>query len=1488
MSAVDDLRTAGFSEQEISDWGNQRRMDMESAGFSPQEVDQYLTGMKRPNAIPEPLINRVVPAAVEGAKAGWGEEPFGIKPEDEPKIGGVWGEFKRDPLRTTLHAPLAVAGNAILRAGEAGVEGMFRGVNAALMAAGAVVGDSMEPMGNEAERARARRDWAQALSITAILASSHAPVAKRGPLGDQIVGHLPDAQNFTDAARAVHPGGEFRPETRQALVDLYEKQGIHPAEVAADAQTNPGVAKDLAEGRTPHAYAPQETVRMYHGGNPEGDGPLWFTSSLDYARGWASRDSSMKVWYVDIPADHPAVTPEYPEQGIKQGFTFNAELSAEIASRRKIFEAGDLNPLPSEQARTGDRIIDSVLEHPITKKNIDRPTVDRSFTVPYTAGGSTPLGDPRVFIDRSLPREMEIGGVKFDPAVPFTIHENIEQAVMDMLIKDGMDKDTAYKVAHYEFAEKAEAEWYKANGIDPVAAEAAYKPYLDAIQHDNPSDPPPDLYPKPYPHDDVAAAQAEPTKVLKPTPGEVARGRSIISRFNDAISPDGIRDAHYSENSSWPVPAQPIAERGLPAGPGGGGFGAEPPGGGTGFTWYGDVLPPQRGLPPPEGAKNQVVKRGPVLYHYDDSPAWRKAASGALRWYQENFQPESISDLALRADPLFAEYKSLDRMGRDRAIFQAESETQYWRGKSDAERFDYMDKIERGEKLSGDAGIKSDRHRAILDMAAKLEKEAGSSGYYLDEYFPHMWERPLEWRSFSASREAQVGPKWFQKERVFDYILEGLQAGLRLADTNPESLVTKRLLAGVDMVERMNLLQRLKEMGLAREAEGAPKELGYQGWTTLNAPNRSAWMLAPDVQPLWKNAVEAKGLWAHEGTAGNVFRGWMTLKNIMVPLKLGLSGFHALHVAHISFVDTMALAFNELSRGGTVEGALNYATQAFTNSLRGGTPEAKLARSEWLLPEGMRTPEGKQAVKYMTEGGFVPQISEELKIDAKRKLEEAWDKSSIMGIGYHGFRRAIEVPQKLMFETWIPNLKASAYLNAVQSLLARQPELITNDAMRKVALRTIAKQVDNRFGEMFYGNLFWDRYVKDAGIGSFLSLGWQVGGIREFGGAITHPIVRGVRALTGGETEAQSVIHAAQNRAAYSIGYVATAMLGIGMMSYMLTGEMPSGMDWIFARTGRNNPDGTPHRLTNMFYTREIPMAIKHVQEQGGNVVSGLADMLHSKMMFAPFAELLHNRDYWGNEIWSPNAPLYVKAQQYLTHLFGEQLPIAVAGAQQASKTGGQPWEMGMSFLGFGPAPAYVDKTAVQNRIAYLFRNHVTPPSRPYEGVEKAKRRGDVRTEYLLAKNRGDRAGMAEAAQKYFKAGGSIRGLNNIQNGLGTDVTMFRQLPDEDQKYIMENYPPADTARYRPYLKTHYPSMVADMMVDVQKARNSGDDATAAAIETKMQQAIMQGVKDGHITDQNRFRGLVAQQLRARYAPELSAIMAIPKRMRFQQNMSPQ
>ncbi len=185
---------------------------------------------------------------------------------------------------------------------------------------------------------------------------------------------------------------------------------------------------------------------------------------------------------------------------------------------------------PAEPVNTGAAHVDAVLANPAVKSEIDNAVINRTNDVPYGAGAAAKPGDPTVNIDRHFPREMTIDGVTFDPAQPFTIHELVERHVMEELIKGGMDDQSAYKVAHFEYAEKAEGAWYQSKGIDQATAEAAYRPILDAIQHENPANPPADLYKKPYPHDDVAMARTEPTTEPEPTRAEVERANAILRK----------------------------------------------------------------------------------------------------------------------------------------------------------------------------------------------------------------------------------------------------------------------------------------------------------------------------------------------------------------------------------------------------------------------------------------------------------------------------------------------------------------------------------------------------------------------------------------------------------------------------------------------------------------------------------------------------------------------------------------------------------------------------------------------------------------------------------------------------------------------------------------------------------------------------------------------------------------------------------------------
>lgn len=890
----------------------------------------------------------------------------------------------------------------------------------------------------------------------------------------------------------------------------------------------------------------------------------------------------------------------------------------------------------------------------------------------------------------------------------------------------------------------------------------------------------------------------------------------------------------------------------------------------TGAGSDGPPPPGGRGRPPvlpPSGGGNGA-SGGPPLPPVPPAPKLPlpKAVRAAMDGYIKTFQPELFSDAALRADPLFAAYKSAGAHEKDVIVHQAEEHWERWNKAEEADRLAYMLRLELGhQQPTPELRENALRHRKILDAAFREEAEYGSQSQYLEEYFPHLWKDPAKVREFFKTQATVLGPRWFQKKRSFELIDQGIKAGFELKTTNPEELVTLRLMASADMRQRVELLRELEQMGMARRLGGNEQEPGVEadpsaiaplttaeaaslpnvGWRQITAPNAEKWLLAPDVLPLWTNAVEAKGLWSHEGKLGSAFRGWMAVKNIYVPLKLAISAFHPLHVSHIQTADALARGWTQLYRGGDLMGALKSAAEGFDpvgavvggaiGSLGGpvgtafgayaggmvrgarmgqivglrGKSGGMDARAAWLKPESERTPIENEIMTRMQEGGFIPQLSEQLKINASRSLQEAMAKGEWLKVLPLGLRRGVEKLQSSIFEKWIPTVKAAAYLNETAALIKRRPDLLDNETQRRLAFRAIAKSVDNRFGEMAYSTLFWDRTVKDAGIASFLSLGWNLGFSREFlGGAMetaTRRIYRG--------TESRQTIRDATNKGAFALVYGATAAMGLGMMSWMLSGEQPEGYDFIFPRLGGRNPDGSPRRVSQMTYLREGPMLKKHAEDAGG-YGWGAAEMLYNKMLIEPFIEFARNRDYWGYQIWSEDAPLYKQAWQFMKHVTGTQMnPITVGGAARAAELSGKPftigkdaqwydptsydWKgigesatakgVGLSMLGFGPAPSYVERKPYENLINHYFAKFVAPLSRPEERREMDEMKRFVRNQVALANQRGDAEAAAEARRQGSAAG--LRGRDMRLFHTPYALYQFSKLPDNAQANVLGQIP---------------------------------------------------------------------------------------------------
>jgi hypothetical protein len=881
---------------------------------------------------------------------------------------------------------------------------------------------------------------------------------------------------------------------------------------------------------------------------------------------------------------------------------------------------------------------------------------------------------------------------------------------------------------------------------------------------------------------------------------------------------------------------------------GGGGAGAAPPGGGASAAAA--PSPSGRGRP----ITGALMKTG--------------VAKAFKNFWTSNFQPELFSDRALEADPLFARYKAATTQEKDALVHASESEWNYWNKRAFPENLRFMDEWERGMTPADrtQAGMMR-RYKRIMDVNYAEDQAAGLDYGYIAEYLPHIWERPDEWRAFAETRTAQVGPTWFQKKRFYEFIEDGLAAGLKLKYTNVIDLVVHRLSSSVDARQRMQLLYDLKRMGLAWEGAGAGTHLVARGWRAINAPDRQQWVLAPDVLRLWQNAVEAKGLWQAEHLGGGLFRGWMALKTAWVPIKLALSAFHPLHVLHIAVNDTFARAWGDITKGKDPIQALKTLTQvaepftaapgATTGTIIGsalgamtpvgpiwggiagsivgattygaakrmGMPDiqtkGKKARKAWATRPSAQTPEQRAMVTLMKEGGFVPQLSEQLKIAAKRQLAEAFHRirrgeggvSDWRRFVSAAMRRPVEILQGPIFEQWIPNIKAAAYLNEAAALLRRRPDLLTNDTHRRIALRAIGQQVDSRFGEKFYGTMFWNRTLKDAAIGSFLSLGWNYGFVQQYGGAVMEAVTRPLGVLPPFRpSEGRKTIRYATNKIPGAIFYMGTAALLAALITALYTGEDPKGLDFTFPRIGGENPDGSPRRTTTMFYSREIPMLQKHIQERGGNVLSGTWEMVSNKLMFEPFKELINNRDYYGYNVWDENAPVYQQFWQALKHIFGEQThPMSVAGGKHAAEISGKPFQgepetwlksltakgVPESMLGFGPAPAYVEKTKLQNRISYLYREHVSPSSRPEEEGANMRDKMAVRTAIIIARKERDSKALNEA----FKKGKELQMSQDAMNKVGrdpSDLYLFSRLPNADQKAILRAASPDEYKRYFP------------------------------------------------------------------------------------------
>src|SRR5262249_50461313 len=247
-------------------------------------------------------------------------------------------------------------------------------------------------------------------------------------------------------------------------------------------------------------------------------------------------------------------------------------------------------------------------------------------------------------------------------------------------------------------------------------------------------------------------------------------------------------------------------------------------------------------------------------------------------------------------DPLFAKRASRFQNERDVIMKEGERRHAMWESVPENERMDFLKAMDTDGPVKPEFEQNKKVYQKQLFEAYLNEKEYGSKADYIENYMPRVFERDQPGlKEFMTQRIESLGPNWFQKARHFDLLQEALDAGYKLKTTNPEELVRARLMSGADMRTKVELLRSLDDMGMASKVkDGDPagnKAMLRQGWEAVNAPNGEQYLLSPEIQPLWQNAISAADLWTDRGLKGDAFRGWMNFKAATVPFKLTLSAF---------------------------------------------------------------------------------------------------------------------------------------------------------------------------------------------------------------------------------------------------------------------------------------------------------------------------------------------------------------------------------------------------------------------------------------------------------------------------------------------------------------------------------------------------------------------------------------------------------------------
>lgn len=614
-------------------------------------------------------------------------------------------------------------------------------------------------------------------------------------------------------------------------------------------------------------------------------------------------------------------------------------------------------------------------------------------------------------------------------------------------------------------------------------------------------------------------------------------------------------------------------------------------------------------------------------------------------------------------------------------------------------------------------------HTEMMDRQSEYEHKIAGMEYELREnYVPSMVKSGPDGEDFGGIGRA--GKPGFTRQKVFADPVELMAAGYTPITTNPGVMDMLRITFGSLAGARISAVGDMEKAGMATTTED------LHGWVPVVVGGKR-YMMEPSAKlmldRLLPQNLNIAGLmtgneeWLYKGGMA-AYRAFMKMKAVSSTTVLSLSAFHAVHEIDIDLKNRLALTVDAMAhRKEGPAGGFNPSVNA---------KEGWNAISEWEKPYDQQSAMGRTATDFAIAGGYVPSRGEiynpgRTALTLESALEENASNFNLVGeswprmlnfvpqagqkIGLFGMKQASNLVnliqhgassiQDPLFKEMIPSLKYSAYLTRAVHELKMDPTLMNDNPLDSLRLKQkmmqVGDEIDFRYGELQYNRLAWNRIVKRALFSTMLSVGWNYGFLHQFvGGAMD------LGKATVGNTVKLALRKPADypltSRAIYSTSYLMLGAVSIGMLSYLNTGKMPSvkGTFYIATPPTPESPNG--NYLSTPLFNREPAGVYYHVKNQGP--ISGMGELVMDKMapIIPTMEEIMENKNYFGEQIYDPEAPAATMWMQIMLHAGEGFMPISLSPLQTADPSAER---IAVSSIGLNPAAGYVSKPEIAQTI---------------------------------------------------------------------------------------------------------------------------------------------------------------------------------------------